>query len=247
MDIYKTFISDPNFLNKLNENAPGYLFELDKLINKTGLEFIIEQQFKNKGTIDLNNGGNNSEINNGLNGSGMNSGMNNGMNGGMSIKPNFNNIPPMPIPTNGIPPIIPSNFSQNLNLNMLSEPTQISQQPNYQPFLIQQNVIDNDNDYEYNKKKKKSEENEKIKMLAYLDRLKTKGIKVKNFDITDDYIQIKSEVSKQRQHRKIQFGKHIFTRVLLNITRAIEFLSKKSDVIDLNLDGWSRNVNTFSF
>lgn len=102
------------------------------------------------------------------------------------------------------------------------------------------------NDEEYRlkkiKKKKKQILNEKIQLLTYLDRLKRKGISVKELDVNSGFDEIKFEVTKHRQRRKIEFGKHIFTQILLDIIRIIEFISMRIEIVNLHLDGWHRNV-----
>lgn len=95
------------------------------------------------------------------------------------------------------------------------------------------------------KKKMKAKQllNEKIQLLTYLDRIKRKGVIVREeLDVHSPFDEIKYEVMKHRQRRKIEFGKHIFTQILLDIIRIIEFISTKIEIVNLHLEGWHRNV-----
>jgi len=105
------------------------------------------------------------------------------------------------------------------------------------------------NDFEKYKKLKKRKRNkerqiqdEKTQLLIYLDRLRHKGVNVKKLDTTSDFAEIKFEAAKHRQRRKIEFGKHIFVQILLDIIRIIEFISTKIEIVPINLKGWHRNV-----
>jgi hypothetical protein len=136
-----------------------------------------------------------------------------------------------------------------------SQISQISQITSTQipPKFINNNLKSNyefekDSKYRDKKLRKKKERrklqilNEKITLLEYLDRLKLKGVIVKKLDINSDFEEIKYEALKHRQRRKIEFGKHIFTQVLLDIIKVIELISTKFTIVDLHLNGWHRNV-----
>lgn len=91
-------------------------------------------------------------------------------------------------------------------------------------------------------KKQKRLLQDKYKMLAYLDRMREKGEVVKNCDINSGYGEIRYETTRVRHLRRMKFGKHIFTQVLLDVIRLVEFISTKIEIIDLHLNGWHKNV-----
>ena len=110
----------------------------------------------------------------------------------------------------------------------------------------QRPIIHTKEDYERlrirKEKKQKRLLQEKYTMLAYLDRMREKGVVVKPCDINSGYSEIKYETTRIRHQRRIHFGRHVFVSGLLDVIRIIEFISNKIEIINLHLDGWSQNV-----
>jgi len=260
-----------NFLNELEKeteefdilsklaNAPGLLYGMDKLINRDKIEALMEDKIKEQMDPSIENNYSYSQTN-----------QNTSTNTYTNVFPNSNaneyQNEPINIqnPSFGVAKFIDDNFEPREQ----REPDDYKSQHHPTPYQSATEVIrsgqspspynrpplppqsrfrrTNYDEYKRLKKKKKRRQmqilNEKITLLTYLDRLKRKGIIVRPLDANSNFQDIKLEALKHRQRRKIEFGKHIFTQILLDIIKIIELITTKIEIVDLHLTGWHRNV-----
>lgn len=136
-------------------------------------------------------------------------------------------------------------FSKNHNVSF-DQPINNNNKTTNNPDYIDYKKPVTKEDYERirirKEKKQKKILQEKYTMLAYLDRMREKGVVVKPYDINASYSEIKYETTRIRHQRRIHFGRHVFISGLLDVIRIIEYLSTKIEIINLHLDGWSQNV-----
>ena len=96
-------------------------------------------------------------------------------------------------------------------------------------------------------KKKMSQDdiiNMKKELLYQFDRLEKKGIKVpKKFTISSSLEEMKIEFDRLKKDRETDVSVKFQKRCLLTFITGLEFLNKKFDPFDVNLDGWSETVN----
>ena len=96
-------------------------------------------------------------------------------------------------------------------------------------------------------KKKLSQEdiiNMKKELLYQFDRLEKKGIKIpKKFSLSSSLDEMKVEYERLRKDREVDVSIKFQRRMLMMIITGAEFLNKKFDPFDVDLDGWSENVN----
>ena len=96
-------------------------------------------------------------------------------------------------------------------------------------------------------KKKLSQEdiiNMKKELLYQFDRLEKKGIKIpKKFTLSSSLEEMKLEFDRLKKNREVDISIKFQRRMLMTIITGVEFLNKKFDPFDVNLDGWSENIN----
>ena len=97
------------------------------------------------------------------------------------------------------------------------------------------------------KSKKVSQENildMKKELLYQFERLEKKGIKVpKKFTMASSLDEMKSEFERLKRDREVDISIRFQRKMLMTLITGIEFLNNKFDPFDVNLDGWSENVN----
>ena len=96
-------------------------------------------------------------------------------------------------------------------------------------------------------KKKLSQEdiiNMKKELLYQFDRLEKKGIKLpKKFTLSSSLDEMKVEYDRLKKDREVDVSVKFQKRVLMTFCTGLEFLNKKFDPFDVDLEGWSENVN----
>jgi len=96
-------------------------------------------------------------------------------------------------------------------------------------------------------KKKLSQEdiiNMKKELLYQFDRLEKKGIKLpKKFTLSSSLDEMKVEYDRLKKDREVDVSVKFQKRCLMTFITGLEFLNKKFDPFDVDLDGWSENVN----
>lgn len=101
--------------------------------------------------------------------------------------------------------------------------------------------------YAVSAKKKLSQEdiiNMKKDLLYQFDRLEKRGIKIpKKFSLASSLEEMKVEYDRLKKDREVDVSVRFQRKMLMAIITGIEFLNDKFDPFDVNLDGWSENVN----
>lgn len=227
---YKHFFNKNNrlslkdFIGKLSEEGPGYLYGMDRVINREQIEAKMELKVMRK----LN----------GISAPPDNYPVENSNN----IDDNNNNYSGNNFSNNNYSS---NDFQQDYNSN------------NNQDYDSGSNYDYQDddcwNDYETkNKDIKKMKRikkirmekiaSEKIKMLNYLDKLRDKGVDIEQLSDDTPFEKVKRLTMKHRQKRKIEFGKDIFIKILLDLIKLIEYGSSQIDILGINLEGWHSSV-----
>lgn len=86
--------------------------------------------------------------------------------------------------------------------------------------------------------------NMKKELLYQFDRLEKKGIKIpKKFSLSSSLDEMKMEYDRLKKDRETDISVKFQRRCLLTMITGLEFLNKKFDPFDFNLDGWSEIVN----
>lgn len=220
--MYSDKVGEKDAINMLDANAPGYLFELNKIINKGILEKKIETQVKD----DLMGYNRTDEIYN-------------------DIKKDTNLFENKTINTDTrISSQQPSRYDEMSEINKNSERIERCENSSkYPSFDSSENRLHR---YKKLKKIKRRRErelhDEKIKLLAYLDRMKAKGLRIKDLNTSDDFDDIRRETKRIREERKLKFGKDVFTHVFMGVITLIEKISKNIEATSGLLDGWSQNI-----
>lgn len=96
-------------------------------------------------------------------------------------------------------------------------------------------------------RKKLSQEdivNMKKELLYQFDRMEKKGIKLpRKFTLANSLEEIKVEYERLKKDREVDVSIRFQRRTLMTIITGIEFLNDKFDPFDVDLDGWSENIN----
>ena len=96
-------------------------------------------------------------------------------------------------------------------------------------------------------RKKMSQEdivNLKKELLYQFDRMEKKGIKMpRKFTLSSSLEEMKLEYDRLKKDRETDVSIRFQRRTLMTIITGIEFLNDKFDPFDVDLDGWSENVN----
>lgn len=212
LDELRTIDDEYEVMSKLN-NAPGILFGMDKLINRDKIESLLQDRVN-----DAINPDNDDDY---------------------MITDHYSNQERHREPEREPEPER-SSSSHNVSFDRPMDKPQSSSTDYQRP------ITRTKEDYERLRirkdKKQKRMLQEKYTMLAYLDRMREKGVVVKPCDINSGYSEIKYETTRIRHQRRIHFGRHVFVSGLLDVIRIIEFISTKIEIINLHLDGWSQNV-----
>jgi len=226
-------------------NAPGLLYGMDKLINRDKIEALMEDKIKEQMDPTFNE-----QI--------FDNSFTQNVNNNETMEPMEQNEPTIykqPININPQHTETKNPISYINNTKPIPYPPQRANISPHMPtngFLPKNNDLSNNyrqsnfEEYKRMKKRKKRRQtqilNEKVTLLTYLDRLKRKGVIIQTLDINSNFEEIKLEALKHRRRRKIEFGKHIFIQILLDIIKIIELISTKIEMVDLHLKGWHRNV-----
>ena len=96
-------------------------------------------------------------------------------------------------------------------------------------------------------KKKISQEdiiNMKKEILYQFDRLEKKGVKVpKKFTLASSLDEMKVEYDRLKKDREVDISVKFQRRMLMTFITGLEFVNKKFDPFDFDLDGWSESIN----
>lgn len=87
-----------------------------------------------------------------------------------------------------------------------------------------------------------SDEGEKLDFLSKLYQLRDNGHAVKDMNIRNKTTEIKLEVHRVSRSLEIKSSVKFQQRILMAIISALEFLNRRFDPFDIQLDGWSENV-----
>lgn len=85
----------------------------------------------------------------------------------------------------------------------------------------------------------------KFDLLCKFERLRDKGIKLpKTFSMSSSYEEMTHEYERLLHHRKMDNSVKMQRRMLVSFASMAEFVNNKTgNPFDINLDGWSENVN----
>ena len=85
----------------------------------------------------------------------------------------------------------------------------------------------------------------KFDLLCKFERLRDKGIKLpKTFSMSSNYEEMNHEYERLLHHRKMDNSVKMQRRMLVSFASMAEFVNNKTgNPFDINLDGWSENVN----
>ena len=85
----------------------------------------------------------------------------------------------------------------------------------------------------------------KFDLLCKFERLRDKGIKLpKTFSMSSNYEEMNHEYERLLHHRKMDNSVKMQRRMLVSFASMAEFVNNKTgNPFDVNLDGWSENVN----
>ena len=85
----------------------------------------------------------------------------------------------------------------------------------------------------------------KFDLLCKFERLRDKGIKLpKTFSMSSSYEEMNHEYERLLHHRKMDNSVKMQRRMLVSFASMAEFVNNKTgNPFDINLDGWSENVN----
>lgn len=220
---FNSIVNDNNeiIISKLDQNAPGYLNGISALINKGLLEEIVIEKINDDNLSKNRNVEFSNEINDDF--------------------ARENIMFDTPTTDNTV-------ITVNDLLSDKKIPAAISSSAVYNTINDTYKSEEGSNDYDQrpkNKQRKEKEKlrfNKKIKLLSYLDRMREKGERIKDFDVETDYEELKYTAYKIRKQRKLKLGKNIFKGVLLDVVKLIEILSAKQELVNLHLDGWHTNL-----
>jgi hypothetical protein len=85
---------------------------------------------------------------------------------------------------------------------------------------------------------------EKFKLLRKLEELETKGVTLtKKYTMESSMLEMKGEYETHVEERERGNSKKFQSKMLLACITGLEFLNNKFDPFDLKLDGWSEQVN----
>lgn len=84
---------------------------------------------------------------------------------------------------------------------------------------------------------------EKQDLLYKFEKLKRKGYSVPSFNMTSDLDDMRYEYEKRVHDKKVESGVRFQRKLLTAFVTGVEFLNNKFDPFDIELDGWSENVN----
>lgn len=85
-------------------------------------------------------------------------------------------------------------------------------------------------------------DDEKQDFLYKFHRLEQKGVKVKKFNMYSDIREMRAEYGKIKKDADMTSGLKFSKRMLMAIVSGIEFLNKRYDPLNVELNGWSESV-----
>lgn len=85
-------------------------------------------------------------------------------------------------------------------------------------------------------------DDEKQDLLYKFHRLDQKGVKVKKFNMYSDIREMRAEYGKIKKDADMTSGLKFSKRMLMAIVSGIEFLNKRYDPLNVELNGWSESV-----
>lgn len=85
-------------------------------------------------------------------------------------------------------------------------------------------------------------DDEKQDLLYKFHRLEQKGVKVKKFNMYSDIREMRAEFGKIKKDADMTSGLKFSKRMLMAIVSGIEFLNKRYDPLNVELNGWSESV-----
>jgi hypothetical protein len=85
----------------------------------------------------------------------------------------------------------------------------------------------------------------KFDLLCKFERLRDKGVRLpKTFSMSSDYEEMNQEYERLVYHRKMDNSVKMQRRMLVSFASVAEFVNNKTgNPFDINLDGWSENIN----
>lgn len=84
----------------------------------------------------------------------------------------------------------------------------------------------------------------KKELLYQFDRLEKKGVKIpKKFSLSSSLDEMKVEYDRLKKDREVDVSVKFQRRCLMTMITGLEFLNKKFDPFDIDLEGWSENIN----
>ena len=85
----------------------------------------------------------------------------------------------------------------------------------------------------------------KFDLLCKFERLRDKGVKLpKTFSMSSSYEEMNQEYERLVYHRKMENSVKMQRRMLVSFSSMAEFINNKTgNPFDINLDGWSENMN----
>ena len=84
----------------------------------------------------------------------------------------------------------------------------------------------------------------KKEILYQFDRLEKKGVKVpKKFTLASSLDEMKVEYDRLKKDREVDISVKFQRRMLMTFITGLEFVNKKFDPFDFDLDGWSEAIN----
>lgn len=86
--------------------------------------------------------------------------------------------------------------------------------------------------------------NMKKEILYQFERLEKKGVNLpRKFNMNSNYDDMAAEYERIKKDRTVDVSIRFQRKMLMTIITGIEFLNSKFDPFDIQLDGWSENVN----
>lgn len=86
--------------------------------------------------------------------------------------------------------------------------------------------------------------NMKKELLYQFDRLEKKGIKIpRKFTLASSLDEMKVEYDRLKKDREVDISVKFQRRMLMTFITGMEFVNKKFDPFDFDLDGWSESIN----
>jgi hypothetical protein len=90
----------------------------------------------------------------------------------------------------------------------------------------------------------RSFDDEKADIILKIHRLRRAGMPVRTFTMSGDIREMRSELARARAEMDLEASIRFQRKMLLGVTSAVEFLNRRYDPFDLQLDGWSESCHS---